>query len=168
MHALYVFSVWLHILAVTAWIGSMAFIMGVLVPWMRKGNRAQGAALLRATGPRLRSLGWWCFAIVLVTGSFQLYMRGVAFSSFFDAAWRASAFGKTVILKLAVFACVLVLSAVHDFMIGPRAAVVMTENPGSIESETLRRRASIMGRSNAVLALVLVLLGVMIVRGVPW
>ena len=43
----------------------------------------------------------------------------------------------------------------------------IAEDPRSARAAALRRRASVLGRLNAVLALVLVALGVMLVRGVP-
>ena len=58
MHALYLFSVWLHILAATAWIGGMFFLVLVVVPWLRRGNERQDAAtFLQETGERFRAVG---------------------------------------------------------------------------------------------------------------
>jgi hypothetical protein len=73
-----------------------------------------------------------------------------------------------VLLKLGSFALVLLVSAVHDFAIGPRATAAIGRDPTSPEARALRRRASLLGRVNVVLALVLVAAGVMIVRGAPW
>lgn len=165
MHALYLLSVWLHILAAIVWIGGMAFLVLVVVPYLRKGDRAKAAALMRDTGSRFRDIGWICFAIVLVTGTFNLWMRGVRVSSFADPAWLRSQLGHAVSLKLAVFTVVLVMSAVHDFVIGPRATRAIVADPRSKEAESLRRAASMMGRANVVFALILVALGVLIVRG---
>ena len=77
MPALYLLSVWIHILAAMAWIGGMFFLVLVVVPWLRAGNRANAGAFLRETGQRFRSVGWSCFAILTVTGTFNLYARGV-------------------------------------------------------------------------------------------
>lgn len=167
MHALYLVSVWLHILAATLWIGGMFFLVLVVVPYLRKGDRAKAAALMRDTGGRFRDIGWMCFVTVLLTGTFNLWMRGVRMSSFADPAWRASVFGKAVELKLAVFTVVLLMSAAHDFVLGPKATRAIVADPRSKEAESLRRTASIMGRVNAVLALLLVAIGVVIVRGWP-
>jgi uncharacterized membrane protein len=65
MHTLYVFSVWLHLLAVAVWIGSMAFLAFVFVPLLSSSeDRRMASALLQRAGTRLRVLGWtsWvCF-----------------------------------------------------------------------------------------------------------
>ena len=104
---------------------------------------------------------------MLITGTFNLWVRGVRLADFTRAEWLDSSFGKTTLLKLAVFAVVLVISGIHDFILGPRATAAIAEDPRSARAAALRRRASVLGRLNAVLALVLVALGVMLVRGVP-
>ncbi len=168
MYALYLVSVWLHILAATAWIGGMFFLVLVVVPWLKKGHREVGGAFLRQTGEGFRLVGWACFALLLVTGTFNLWVRGVRFESFVDPSWLASPFGRAVLVKLALFTVVVVVSAVHDFSVGPRASRAMEQAPTSPEAERLRRQASKMGRANALLALGLVAAAVVIVRGWPF
>lgn len=168
MQALYIASVCLHILAAVTWIGGMLFLVLVVVPWLRRGNRAQGAAFLRETGVRFRTVGWTCFGILIVTGTFNLWMRGVQLSDFVRAEWLGSPFGRSVIYKLATFALVLMVSAVHDFVIGPRAAAAMEEDASSPRALKLRRQASLCGRINAGLAIALVFFAVVIVRGWPY
>ena len=75
--------------------------------------------------------------------------------------WLGSAFGRTVVLKLAAFALVLMVSAVHDFVVGPRAAAAIERDAASPET------ASLLGRLNALLALALVAIAVALVRGWP-
>ncbi|MCC6849134.1 MAG: hypothetical protein IT294_11595 [Deltaproteobacteria bacterium] len=135
MHALYVFSVWVHVLAAITWIGGMFFLMIMVMPWLRQGDRATAAAFLRETGTRFRTVGWGGFGVLLVTGAFN--------------------------------ALVLVVSSIHDFVVGPRVSRAVELAPRSALTEKLRRRASLLGRANAVLALVLVALGVILVRGWP-
>lgn len=168
MHLLWLISVYLHVLAAIVWIGGAFFLMLVVVPWLRTGDRAQAGKLLRETGPRFRDVGWVCFAILLVTGTYNLYVRGVRFGSFVDDVWLGSAFGRAVLVKLGVFALVLVVSAVHDFSLGPRASVEVERDPRAPEAEALRKKASMLGRLNVLFALVLVGVGVVLVRGWPW
>jgi len=166
--ALYLLSVWIHILAAMAWIGGMFFLVLVVVPWLRAGDRAIAGAFLRETGERFRSVGWTCFAILAVTGTFNLYARGVRLGDLVRPEWLASPFGRSVLSKLGLFALVLAVSAVHDFSVGPRASVAIQRDPASPEAERLRRQASLMGRGNALLALALVAVAVTLVRGWPW
>lgn len=168
MSTLYLVSVWLHVLAATAWLGGMFFLMLVVLPWLRRGDRATAAKLLAETGVRYRAVGWACFAVVLVTGTFNLWVRGVRLHDFASGEWLASSFGRTVLLKLGAFTAVVAISAVHDFVVGPRAAAELTRAPDSPRAHALRRQASLLGRVTFLLALLLVALGVVVVRGVPW
>jgi putative copper resistance protein D len=142
----------------------------VVVPWLRGGGAGAVDAgnFLRQTGTRFRSVGWICFGLILVTGTFNLWIRGVRPANLVDGAFWTSAFGSAVGLKLLAFALVLTLSAIHDFQIGPRATEAIRRDPRSEETAELRRRATLLGRINGVLALVLVALGVVLVRGWPW
>lgn len=167
MHALYVVSVWVHLLAAITWVGGIAFLTLVVVPWMRMGNRQQGAVLLRDTGTRFRTVGWVCFGVVLVTGTFNLFVRGVRLRDFVDPVWVQSEVGSAVLLKLCLFVAVLLLSSLHDFVIGPRATRLLAQQPVPASAEQARRTASLMGRVTALLALGLVFAGVVIVRGWP-
>lgn len=168
VHRLYVVSVWIHILAVTVWLGGMLFLVLVVVPWLRTRARPEATALLRDTGERFRSVGWICFVVLLITGTFNLWARGVRVSDFGRLEWLQSPFGKTVLVKLVGFSLVLLVSAVHDFYLGPRAVRVIEADPHSRAAQIARRRASMLGRVNVLLAVILIGAGVMLVRGVPW
>ncbi|MCA9557894.1 MAG: DUF4149 domain-containing protein [Myxococcales bacterium] len=167
MHALYLVSVWLHILAATAWIGGMFFLVLVVVPWLRSGGRRDASTFLRETGVRFRKVGWICFGVLVATGTLNLWFRGIGFADLAQAEWRASPFGRILAWKLGVFAVVLIVSALHDFYVGPHAARVIGAGPDTAEAARARRRASLLGRANMLLALVLVAVGVMLVRGAP-
>ncbi len=168
MHTLYLLSVYLHILAATVWVGGIAFLVFVVVPWLRSGGQRIAGEFLRETGLRFRSVGWVCFALLLLTGSFNLWVRGVRFESFTDPAWLSSSFGKTVVLKLAVFCAILIVSLVHDFVVGPQATKVLQEGAPPEVAMRLRRRAQRLGRLNALFALAIVALAIFLVRGAPW
>lgn len=167
MRTLYFVSVWLHVLAATIWIGGMFLLVLVVVPWLRRGGRAAAGTFLRETGVRFRTVGWACFLVLAVTGTFNLWIRGVRPGHFLDAGWLDSPFGRTVTLKLGVFAIVLAASVVHDFVVGPRAAKALERDAGSPEAARLRRMASLLGRANALLALALLAIAVALVRGWP-
>jgi putative copper resistance protein D len=168
MFTLYLISVWLHVMTATIWVGGLFFLMLVVVPWLRSGTSAEPSRLLRETAGRFRTVAWACFAILLVTGTFNLWMRGVRPADFASAGWIVSPFGSVVVAKLVVFLALVLLSARHDFVIGPKAASAIQAAPDSPVTARLRREASLHGRINALLALVLVALAVMIVRGRPW
>ena len=83
------------------------------------------------------------------------------------AQFWAGPFRKLLAVKLIVFSLILASSALHDFVVGPRAVAIWRERPGSAEATRLRRQATQFGRLNLLLALLMVALGVMLVRGIP-
>jgi len=165
---LYIVSVWIHILAAITWIGGMFFLVLIVVPWLRRGDRARAAALLRDTGLRFRRVGWGVFLVLALTGSFNLWFRGVRPGDLIRPEWLATPFGRALGYKLAAFALVLALSVAHDFFIGPRAAIEVERDPDGARAKRLRRLASVLGRVNVLLALLIVGLAVVLVRGWPW
>ncbi len=167
MQTMHFISILLHILAAVVWIGGMVFLGAVLVPVLRQ-RRGTGdyGELIRSTGTRFRNVGWACLLILVVTGFVNLG-RWVDHSRLGSAELWASPWGRILAIKLALVAVALLLSAVHDFVVGPRATRVLREAPGSEEAGRLRRLAGWMGRSNLLVAVVIVALAIMLVRGLP-
>jgi copper resistance protein D len=163
LQALYTISVWLHIVAAATWLGGMLFLSLVLVPTLT-GHPQRGALILLAAR-RFRAVGWVALAVLLLTGLINLHHRGLLSSQLFDAGFLTSSYGSTVALKLFFVALALFLSVVHDFFIGPRAARAMKQAPDAPSTRQLRLLASLMGRANLVLALIIVAFAVTLVRG---
>ncbi len=169
MKALYLFSVWLHILAAMVWIGGMVFLVVVLVPFIRQpAYRSIAAPLIRWAGLRFRLVGWLCFGILLLSGIFNLAYRGISWGLLGTAQFWQSFFGHILALKLFLVVLIFLISALHDFLIGPKAGALMQGNPMAPETQRLRRQAGLLGRINLLLALIVVALGVMLVRGWFW
>ena len=90
----YVASVYLHILAAATWVGGIIFLVAVIVPSLRKLDATTAGPMLRATVFRFRALGWVAFAVLLVTGLYNLHARGIGWTELTDPAYRATASGK--------------------------------------------------------------------------
>ncbi len=132
---------WIHVLSAITWIGGMLFIALVLVPVTRKlQDPALRARLVQEVGVRFRTIGWIALGLMLLTGLGNLVYRPYLL--------HAPRFH----WKLGLVLLALVVSAVHDFVLGPRAG-----QPGADPSA--RVRASWVARINALLALAIVLLG---------
>ena len=170
---MYQWVVFFHILAAIIWIGGMFFLALVLVPTLRGESQAVRSALLGAAGVRFRTVGWVCLVALLVTGVFNLKNRGFSWETIAsgDIFTETDTFGHILAGKLLLVALVLAVSAFHDFRLGPasiQAARSRDAGGDPARAETLRRRASLLGRLNALLALVIVFLAVALVRGLPW
>jgi uncharacterized membrane protein len=145
MRALYLVSVWLHILAAMTWVGGMVLFAVGVMPFFR-GRPDAKAAFLAWFGPRFRLVSWWTFAILLTTGTFNLWARGVRPADLLRAEWQSTPFGQYVLAKLALVAVAIAISLLH-------------ERPRS------RAHARWMGRSLLLIGAFIVGLAVMMVRG---
>jgi uncharacterized membrane protein len=158
----FVLTTWVHVLAASAWLGSIFFLAFVLVPTLRSATPADRADLLLRTGLRLRTVAWSAFVVLFLTGFLQLSGRGVRHADLATADFWQGPFGRALAVKLVLFVITLVLSAWHDFSVGPRAARAPL---GSPEAARLRNMASLAGRTVFVLGLAIVLLAVSLSRG---
>jgi len=158
----------LHILAAVIWVGGMVFLGIVLIPVLRDPSlRAQAVPLLQRTGRRFRNLGWTCLVILVVTGIINLGRWGVDWARFTNGAFWQSTWGRLLAVKLGLVVATVVLSLLHDLVVGPRATAKLREAPGSAEAQRLRRFAGWMGRVNLLLGVGIVAVAIMLERGVP-
>jgi len=169
VHALYLTSVWLHIMAAAVWIGGTVFLALVVVPAMRRPEyQGIAASLIHWTGMRFRSVAWVCLAFLLLTGAFNLTYRGFEWSDLWSWWLWEDPVVRVLGIKLLLVLVVLLLTVLHDFVVGPRATARWQESPGSLGASLLRKLAVWIGRLNLLLALVIVALGVLLARGWIW
>ena len=166
---MYHVSVLVHILSAIVWVGGMLFLALVVAPATREMAPDERGALFDAVGRRFRTIGWTCIALLVVTGAVNMSYRGVTWDRFFSGQLLESDFGRVLVVKLGVVTAMLGLSLAHDFVIGPASvrALERKEPDAPRAAAALRRRASWLGRVNALLALLVVALGVALVRGFP-
>lgn len=160
----YFLNVSLHLLAALLWLGGMFFLAAVGAPVLRSVEPAsRRAELFGALGARFRSWGWGAIVVLVVTGVGNLHFRGVLTTSALGSAdFWAAPFGRALAWKLGAVAAMLVVSAVHDFWLGPAAGAAGRWDP---RAERMRRAASWLARANAALGIVVVLAAVRLARG---
>lgn len=172
MRIIYLISVYTHILAAMIWIGGMLFLTLIALPVMR-ALEAPGRAgrLIRLMGRRFRDVGWVCIGLLIVSGFTNLWYRGIRWDSLLSGQFWSTTWGQLLAVKLAVVLAMLINSAWHDFVLGPRATQLMEAqaNPGMppAEVQRLRRQTAWLARLNLLLGLVAIALAVMLVRGLP-
>ena len=147
MRGVYLASVCLHVLAAMTWVGGMVIFVAAVMPYFRNQDDKAREAFLQWFGARFRTLSWTCFAVLAVTGFFNLWMRGVRIEDFLRAEWRGTAFGHLVLVKLALVVLAVATAALH-------------ERPAT------RRQARWLGRSLLLFGLAIVAVAVMLVRAV--
>lgn len=161
----YYVNVTVHVLAAMLWLGGMFFLGIVGAPVLRAVNPPElRQALFHNLGLRFRSIGWWAIGTLIVTGLVNLHFRGwLDWSSILGNAvfWR-SVPGHALMVKLVAVTIMVGVSAVHDFALGPLAG---REPVGSPRALTLRRRAALLARANALLGVIVVIAAVRLTRG---
>lgn len=168
MRWIYFISVFLHILSAVTWIGGMLFLSLIIVPVSRMELfRPISARFLHFSGVRFRTIGWICLITLVLTGLLNLHFRGIHWADAVNAAFWHSYFGRTLMLKIFMVVIILVISALHDFWIGPRATEMMQQENPPAKLQKFRRAASWIGRINLILALSVVFLAIQLVRGKP-
>lgn len=161
---LYYLNVTVHVLAALLWLGGMLFFAAVAAPVLRRLDPPDlRARLFQKLGEGFRLAGWVAIAVLLLTGVLNLHFRGwlsVAIAG--DPIFWESRAGRAFMIKLACVLGMLAISAVHDFVFGPRASRAA---PGSPEALALRKRAAMLARLNALIGVVLVYASVRLARG---
>lgn len=145
----------------------MVFLGLVLVPVVRKPPFEKVASrLIEWTGTRFRTIGWIVLSTLVATGIINLAYR-FGWAGLIDGSIFRGQFGSTLGHKLFFVGAIFITSAIHDFYVGPKATELW-ERGETDNASKYRKRASIFGRINLVLALFVLFFAIMLVRGTPW
>ena len=164
MRELYLLNMTVHLLAALLWLGGMFFFALVGAPVLRRVEPAAlRARLFGELGAGFRRAGWAAIAVLLATGVLNLHFAGVLRGEALrSAAFWGSPYGRALAWKLAAVAVMVLASAAHDFVLGPRAG---RPQPGSLAALRARARAAWLARINAAVGLLLVFAAVRLARG---
>jgi len=155
----------IHVLATIIWLGGMFFIAIVMVPVLRRLEPPQKRIeVLSATATRFRVVSWITIIVILVTGVLNAINRGVTLQAISTGELFSTYFGKILALKLTLVFAMLVLSAMHDFILGPRLVELLnTSNPDSfLKVQKNRRYVSWLARITTLLGILVVACAVML------
>ncbi len=160
----YVLSVTIHVLAAFLWLGGLFFLAAVGAPVLRRLEPAElRARLFRGIGERFRLVGWIAIAVLVLTGLGNLHFRGLLRMEVLgDPGFWAQPYGRTLAWKVGLVTAMVGLSALHDFVLGPRAFRLP---PGSPQALDARRRAAWLARINTLLGILLIAVSVRLARG---
>jgi uncharacterized membrane protein len=140
-----------HLLAAVTWIGGFIFI-AVIASSLRGVDPEKRREMIGMMGRRFRGLSWIAISLLIVTGVGNLAFLG-AFEDF-PAFLSAH---PLVLGKLILAGLMITLSALHDFVLGPRATA---DHPK--ESNRPRYVSAWVGRINLLLGLAVLFLAVKI------
>lgn len=162
--SLYFLNVTLHVFAALLWLGGMFFLAVVGAPVLRSVEPPELRALLfRRLGEQFRLIGWICIVTLLITGTLNLWFRGMlSLEVLGSTEYWGTRYGQSLAWKLAAVVAMLIVQAVHDFIVGPAASRL---TPGSPEALRTRRRAALLARLSAIFGIVVVIAAVRLARG---
>lgn len=157
-------SVSIHVLAAIVWLGGMFFFALVGAPVLRSVEPPSlRRSLFEALGRRFRRLGWTLLTILVVTGLVNLWFRGLLSARLLGSTeFWTSPLGRSLVWKLGAVTAMIVCSALHDFVWGPRSGRAPAK---SDEARRTRAIAAWTARLNALAGVVAVLAAVRLSRG---
>jgi len=111
----------LHLGAAAVWLGGLAQVVDLL-PALLRADRETRASILRLLVPRISNVGLGGVAILVATGLFSAWEQAGTVE-----ATIATAYGQTLLLKIAVLLPLLGIAATNRFVLRPRlvAAVAL-------------------------------------------
>lgn len=153
-----------HVFAALFWLGGMFFLAAVGAPVLRKVEDPRlRRDLFAELGSRFRKVGWVALVVLLVTGTLNLWFRGLlSLEVLGDGSFWGSRYGVALAWKLGAVAVMLTVQLVHDFVLGPASS---RATPGSPEAARLRRWAALSARLTAAVGVILVVAAVRLARG---
>ncbi len=161
---LYRIAIIVHVLGAVVWVGGVLFMGMIAVPTAKKlGNEELRRQILDAMGRRFRPVGWTALGLLVASGIYLMWHWGATVETVLDLSFFEHAHGQKLGYKLMLVIPMLVISAAHDFWLGPRAT---DPDRSEEEMERDRRLAGILGRITGILVILIVVLAVFVTR--PW
>ena len=157
---MYVVLVGLHIFAAMTWVGGMIFLSLVLAPIVKSRKAApEFMALFRSAARRFRIVAWIAMGLLLTTGPVLLAHRGMTLIH--PGSWPF-----IVSVKLGLVVVLLVLTLLHDLLLGPRVshAATIPASSRTAWEQTIVHTARFLPRLSLLVALVVVFTAVMLAR----
>jgi putative copper export protein len=160
-HAL---SLLFHLVALSLWIGGIAFFLAAFGPAVHALEPGAAVRALNRGRMALESAAWAGIALLMLTGVVNLILRSQATGAHLSRAYMI-----VLAIKLLLFVAMLAHHTLQVFKYGPKIAALSAEAAPNAAAwpEPLRahwQRWFILLKLNAVLGLIAILLGVVLVR----
>jgi uncharacterized membrane protein len=137
-----------------------------MVPVVRKLEPPEKRIeVLSSTARRFRIVSWMAILVLLVTGVLNAINRGVTLQMILTGTIFLSYFGKILTVKVVLVLSMLVLSAIHDFLLGPKLITLMNtkaSNPSSFKLKKSQRYISWLARINVLLGILVITFAIML------
>src|SRR3990172_1266409 len=156
---LHITFIWLHILGITLWVGPQFFLAAAWVPASRQiTDMPTRIAAMRVITRRFGYLGGAGLVLTMIAGLYLVTSWRDYYSQPDDVGFTELRFGVVFIIKMAVLAVMLAVSALHMFIFGPRQldkleAQARGENVTDDELRSIRKQSMFLSISGLALTL---------------
>jgi uncharacterized membrane protein len=154
---------WLHMLATVTWVGSLAAMMLLVLPAMKRTLDAETQLIfLEAMQKRLEPIAWFSISLLILTGLFQMSVNP-HYDGFLSLSTQWSL---AILAKHILGMGMVVVSAIQTWDVIPairRAIMISKKIKDTARLDALRRREITLLRINSGLA-VLILLATAVAR----
>ena len=134
---------WLHILAVSVWVGPQFFLFIAALPAIRTiEDRQARARVMRVIVTRFGWLAWIAMGIIVLSGISNLFQVG-ADTPLNWASANDFRYGRLFAEKMFLVGVTVVLTAIHTFIVGPRQLALNEQMESDPEEVGRLRRISI-------------------------
>ncbi|PKA15856.1 copper resistance protein CopD [Leptospira haakeii] len=160
---MYFVALLFHFFAAAFWVGGMLFFVLIFRPVYKDKELSDvKTLLLLKIALQFRKLSYYVFVILLCSGISIAYLKGY-FEVYSQVSYWISPHGAIFLAKMILFLLLLLSSVLHDFLIGPTA---FKDMQNGIRSDSRSRKyASIFGRINLLISLLIAVLGLAYSRG---
>ena len=161
---------WIHVIAAVIWIGGNLILAMVIVPYCRQNlPPVKRIQLLTQIGKKFEPIVWGCAGILFFTGMANIFYSIDFFSP--AASEISKIFMRTLFIKLVLFVVLIILTALHSFVYGPRLMAAIEGLDTALEElppdiKPYRVRMSIVSSLMGVVSLLILLAAVALRMGV--
>ncbi len=123
MEILGVLVLWLHVTAAAIWVGGNLMMAMVIVPHFKRSvSPVERIKILTQIGKGFEPIGWACVLILIFSGLFNIFTAGVLENSDLIVP-----FMRMLGIKVILVLILIVLTAIHGFIMAPRLAKAVEE-----------------------------------------
>jgi len=164
MTSWYTFSLFLHLVGLALWLGSIAFFLVVFGPAVHDLQPGVGIRTLNQGRISLEAVSWTAIALLLITGIVNLILQDQAIR-----APQGNFYTVTLAVKLFFFFAMLLHHCLQVFKYAPKIASLTAHLTASADSWpepllTYWRKWFLLLKINAALGLIVTLLGLALVK----
>jgi uncharacterized membrane protein len=152
---------WLHILGVAMWVGPQFFLFIAAVPAVRTiDDTAARARVMRKISTRFGWMAWAALLLIVLTGISNLFQLGA--DTAIDLGSPDYRWYHVFTFKMVLMGAMVILTAVHTFVIGPRQLALMESGESGGEAVRMRRVSIALSSVALLLSIVVVFLGALL------